>query len=343
MNKSPKKVTIYDVAKKANVTIATVSRVINGKNNVALETKERVMQAIEELNYYPSPFASGLPKRRSQEIGLLVPFFFGEFFLKLLGGITKRLIDYELILYDAATPERKKNIIAKIVGENKLDGLFIVSLPILTDEEIQLKKAKFPLVLIDNQHSKYSSVLFDNNFGAYKAVEYLVEQGHRKIGIITGAAEDPFHLTVARERLKGYKMALTMSGINIEDRYIAINDWSREGAYKLAKKMLSMKNPPTAIFAISDLQAIGVMEAARELNIFVPDQLSIIGYDNMDFSDYVGLTTMSQPLNVAAQLGLDLLLEEMETGICKREKIVLQPTLVIRNSVAPPPNLSNEE
>lgn len=152
-----KKITIYDVADEAKVTIATVSRVINGKDNVAAETKRKVMKAIEKLNYYPSPIASGLSKAKSQEIGILVPFFFGEFFLNLLEGIMHTMDDYDPVLYNAATPEKKKNLIARTVGEGKIDGLIIVSLPVLLDEEIILQNAKFPVVLLDNKHPNYNN------------------------------------------------------------------------------------------------------------------------------------------------------------------------------------------
>lgn len=332
-----KKTTIYDVAQAADVTIATVSRVINGKDNVAEATRRKVMEAIESLNYYPSPIASGLSRQRSREIGVLVPFFFGEFFLKILEGSAQDLADHDLILYNAATPDMKKQIINKVVGENKLDGLFIISLPVLLDEEIQLQKAKFPIVLLDNFHKEYSSVSLDNVFGAFKATEHLIDLGHRDIAIMTGAAEDPFHLTVAKDRLKGYKMALNMAEIPMNEKFIAVNDWSREGAYFLTKKLLSMKQHPTAIFSVSDLQAVGIMAAVRDMGLHVPQDVSVIGYDNMDFSDYIGLTTIAQPLHIVSRLGSNVMREQIESGITKKESVVLQPSLVIRETTAPPP------
>jgi DNA-binding LacI/PurR family transcriptional regulator len=335
MNHDSKKVTIYDVAQKANVTIATVSRVINGKDNVALPTREKVIKAIEELNYYPSPIASGLSKNKSQEIGLLVPFFFGEFFLNLLSGVTGKLKEHDLILYNASSPEQKRELFAKIAGENKLDGLFVVSLPMLMEDEITMKNVKFPIILLDNKHQQYGSVSFDNVFGSYTAVEYLINLGHKRIGFITGAAEDPFHLTVAKDRIKGFKMAMAMAELPVDEKLVHINDWSRNGAKVIAKKMLSMKNPPSAIFAISDLQAVGVMEAAREMGLSIPKDLSVIGYDNMEFSDYLNLTTVSQPLDVCAQIGAEMLLRQINDETAKIQNIILQPALVERETCAP--------
>lgn len=327
-----KKVTIYDVAEMAQVTIATVSRVINGKDNVALKTKQKVMTAIEDLNYYPSPIASGLSGAKSQEIGILVPFFFGEFFLQILEGITHEMSEHDIILYNADTPQKKKELIARISGENKLDGLFIISLPILMDEEIQLKKANFPVVLVDNKHPDYRHVSFDNVFGTYHAVEHLIENGHTKIALFTGAAEDPFHLTVAKDRTKGFRMAMNMHDLPIPEDYIRINDWTRLGAKELAKDMLNSSNPPTAIIAISDAQAVGIIDAAKELGVRVPQDLSVVGYDNLEFSDYMGMTTISQPLGVAAQIAADMMNRALD-GDLKKEAISLQPTLIQRNTV----------
>lgn len=335
MSESKKKITIYDVADEAKVTIATVSRVINGKDNVASDTKRKVMKAIEKLNYYPSPIASGLSKSKSQEIGILVPFFFGEFFINLLSGVMHSLTEYDPVLYNAATPEKKKKLTAKIVGEGKIDGLIIVSLPVLLEDEILLQNAKFPIVLIDNKNPAYQSVCFDNVFGAYHAVEHLIENGHKRIGMITGAAEDPFHFTTAKDRLKGYRMALSMAEIPVNEKYIEINDWTKEGAKLLARRMLTANEPPTAIFAVSDLQAIGVIEAAHELGLSVPDDLSVVGYDNMAFSEYQGLTTVSQPLAVASQIASDKLYRLMSGEILAPETIVLQPAIIERKTVKP--------
>jgi DNA-binding LacI/PurR family transcriptional regulator len=334
MEEKQKKVTIYDVAKRASVTIATVSRVINGKDNVALDTKERVMKAIEELNYYPSPIASGLSSSRSQQIGVLVPFFFGEFFLKVLQNIVKELENYEVILYDASTPEMKKKLLAKMAGENKLDGLLMVSMPLLPDEEFMVRNVRFPIILLDNKHKEHHSVYFDNIIGSFNAVNYLIQLGHKRTAIITGASEEPFNTSVAKDRLQGYKMALSMAGIPVQDRYIEISDWSRDGAYKLATKLLQLKERPTAIFAVSDIQAVGVLEAAKDLGLRVPEDLSVLGYDNMDFADYIGLSTVDQPLSMLAQIGLRMLMEEIGRVSKKKESIVLLPALVSRNTTS---------
>jgi DNA-binding LacI/PurR family transcriptional regulator len=328
-----KKVTIYDVAKKAGVTATTVSRVINGKTNVALETREKVLKAIEELNYYPSPLASGLHSHQSNQIGILVPFFFGEFFYKVLSHISQFIpFPYEIVLYDAATPEIKTKTLQKIFGEKKLNGLIIISLPLLKEEAFAAIQSGLPLVLLDNSHPSFPSVYFDNVMGFFNAVQHLTRGGHTRIALINGALEDPFHLTVARNRFEGYKLALEMAKIPFDPDLVFVNDWSRPGARFITHKILKMKNRPTAIVASSDLQAIGVLEACREAGVAVPEEISVVGYDDMDFADFFGLTTVQQSFQTIAKIALDMLLQAMQNPSQKPEQVALLPTLVIRKT-----------
>lgn len=336
MGTSHKRITIYDVAKKAGVTAATVSRVINGKTNVALDTKEKVLKAIEELNYYPSPLASGLHSHKSNQIGILVPFFFGEFFYKILSHISQVIpFPYELVLYDAATPEIKTKTIQKIFGEKKLNGLIIISLPLLKEEAFLATQSHLPLVLLDNIHPSFPSVYFDNVMGMFHATQHLTKMGHRRIALINGAHEDPFHLTVAKNRYEGYQLALEMAKIPLDPNLIFVNDWSRQGARFITHKILKMKNRPTAIMATSDLQAIGVLEACQEAGVAVPDDISVMGYDDMDFADFFGLTTVQQSFQTIARIALDMLVQAMNYPGSKPEQVALMPTVVIRKTTKP--------
>lgn len=333
MGQNHKRVTIYDVAKKAGVTAATVSRVINGKTNVAHETKERVLKAIEELNYYPSPLAAGLHSHQSNQIGILVPFFFGEFFYKVLSHISQVIpFPYELVLYDAATPEIKSRTIQKIFGEKKLNGLIVISLPLLKEEAFLAMQSELPLVLLDNVHPSFPSVYFDNVMGMFHATQHLTRMGHKRIALINGAHEDPFHLAVAKNRHEGYRLALDMAKIPFDPDLVFVNDWSRQGARFLTHKILKMKNRPTAIMATSDLQAVGVLEACQEAGVAVPDEISVVGYDDMDFADFFGLTTVQQSFQTIARIALDMLVQAMNHPGSKPEQVALMPTLVVRKT-----------
>jgi LacI family transcriptional regulator len=334
--RSIKKVTIYDVAKKAGVTTATVSRVINNKQNVSISTRENVIQAINELNYYPSSVASALSGKKIKEVGILSPFFLGDFFLKILESLHGSLKDYDVILYNAQTLNFHKELIKRIAGENKVSGLIILSTPIFLEEEIILKESKIPTVLLECKNNEFGSVVYDNNIGAFKAVSYLIELGHRDIAIITGVPEKKILTPIGKERLAGYKMAMSYANIPIKEEYIKHSLWNRHDSYKYALELLSLKDRPTAVFASSDYQALGVIEAAKAFNLRIPQDLSVIGYDNTEFSEILSITTMMQRYSVMSHVASKILLDEIKTGTIKKEQVVLQPELIIRESTGPP-------
>ncbi len=331
-----KRVTIYDVAQKAGVTAATVSRVINSRNGISRATREKVMAVMQKERYYPSPAASGLRKKSTQEIGILSPFFIGDFFLKIFESLHRQLKDYDLILYNAQTPAHRREVIHRIVAEEKLRALIVASTPILLEEEMLISRMGIPVVLVEARHPAYSSVDYDHQIGALKAVSHLVELGHRDIAIIGGKPETRLYSPIGKDRLKGYRMALAMAGIPVQERYIQSGEWTSADAQASARALLADAHPPTAIFATSDAQAAGVLLAAQEMRIKVPGQLSVVGYDNIPFAEYLSLTTMWQRHDQLARNAANLLLEEIRTGIRAGERVVLQPELVVRGSTAAP-------
>jgi DNA-binding LacI/PurR family transcriptional regulator len=349
-----KRVTIYDIAARARVTAATVSRAMNGKPGISPETRERVMAIVREERYYPSPAASSLRAkaalrtRATREIGILSPFFIGDFFLKIFESLHRQLKDFDLILYNAQTPAHRREVIHRIVAEEKLSGLLVASTPILLEEEMLVASMRIPVVLVEARHPSYSSVDYDHRIGAFKAVSHLIELGHREIAIIGGKPETRLYSPIGKERLAGYRMALAVAGIPAREELILHGEWTSEDAYAAARGLLaadgrrsargrpSSTARPTAIFATSDVQAAGVLMAARELGVRVPGELSVVGYDNMSFSQYLGLTTMWQHHDVLARNAANLLLEELASGARTGERIVLQPELVVRTSTAAP-------
>jgi DNA-binding LacI/PurR family transcriptional regulator len=331
-----KRVTIYDIARRAGVTTATVSRVINGKPRISSQTRERVMAIIKEERYFPSAAASALRRKSSKEIGILSPFFIGDFFLKIFESLHRRMKGYDLILYNAQTAAHRNEVIQRIAAEEKLCGLLVVSTPILLEEEIIISAMRIPVVLVEARHPLYSSVDYDHQIGAFKAVSHLVELGHRHIAMIGGKPEPRLYWPIGKERLKGYHMALKVAGIRERQDYILHGEWTSADAHDGAMRLLKRKDRPTAIFATSDVQAAGVLTAARELGIRVPEELSVVGYDNMPFSEYLSLTTMWQQHDALARNAVNLLLEELETGVRTGERIVLQPELIVRSSTMPP-------
>ncbi len=331
-----KKVTIYDIARQANVTAATVSRVINRKNNVSAQTREKVMRIVEEMDFYPSTIASALSGKRAQEVGIISTFFLGDFFLKILESLHAELKRYDVILYNAQTPASRQEVVRRIVNEGRLSGMIFLSSPILKEEEALLKKSPVPAVLLECNHPDYPSIYYDNVIGAYKAVHHLIELGHEKVAIITGKPEPKVLSPIGKERLAGYKMALSLARIPVREDYVMLSEWTREDAYLHAKRRLSMKDRPSAIFAASDYQAVGALRAAQELKLNVPRDISIMGYDNTEISEILALTTVAQRYDVMARNAAQSLLEEIRTGVRSKEQIVLQSELIIRSTTAKP-------
>jgi len=331
-----KRVTIYDVAAMAGVTTATVSRVINGKPGISAATRARVVEIMKKTRYFPSPAASGLRRKSTREIGILSPFFIGDFFLKIFESLHRQLKDYDLILYNAQTPAHRREVIDRIVAEEKLCALLVASTPILLEEEMLVAGLGIPVVMVEARHPTYSSVDYDHQIGAFKAVSHLVDLGHRDIAIIGGKPETRLYSPIGKERLKGYRMALSMAGITPREEYVMSGEWSSADAHESARRLLRAKKPPSAIFATSDMQAAGVMMAARDLGVRVPEDLSVVGYDNIPFAEFLSLTTMWQHHDQLARNAATLLLEEMRTGTRTGERVVLQPELVVRSSTRQP-------
>jgi len=331
-----KRVTIYDIARLAGVTTATVSRVLNGKTGISSATRDRVTAVMQKTRYFPSPAASGLRSKATREIGILSPFFIGDFFLSLFESLHRRLKDYDLILYNAQTPAHRREVIDRIAAEEKLCALIVASTPILLEEEILISALRIPVVLLEARHHSYSSVDYDHQIGAFKAVSHLVELGHRDIAIIGGKPETRLYSPIGKERLKGYRMALAVADIPVRDQLVMSGEWTSTDARSCATALLTASRPPTAIFATSDVQAAGVLMAARELGVRVPDDLSVVGYDNLPVAEYLSLTTMWQHQDLLARNAATLLLEELRSGVRTGERVVLQPELVVRSSTGAP-------
>jgi LacI family transcriptional regulator len=186
--------------------------------------------------------------------------------------------------------------------------------------------------MVEARHPSYSSVDYDHQIGAFKAVSHLVELGHRDIAIVGGKPETRLYSPIGKDRLKGYRMALDVAGIPIRDELVTSGEWTIADATASARALLSAPHPPTAIFATSDVQATGVFMASRESGVRIPEDLSVVGYDNIPFAEFLALTTMWQNHDQLARNAATLLLEELRSGVRAGEHVVLQPELVVRSS-----------
>lgn len=339
-------VTIRDVAKKAGVGVGTVSRVINGSPLVSDKTRQQVLQVIDELKYIPNPTARGLSLGKTLTIAVIAPFITRPAFIERLRGIESRLAEseYDLILFNVETVKRRDQLMREVPHRHRADGVIILSLSPREADVPLLAAAKVPIVLVDANHPELfylNRVVVDDVEGGWKATQQLIDLGHRKIGYISDWLENPLNFISSRDRYIGYKKALQEAGLTIRPDYHGQGEHDRAVARRLAKKMLSLPERPTAIFAASDTQALGVLEAARELNLQVPGHLSVIGYDDIEIAEYLGLTTIRQLLYRSGRRGVELLLDILEGKYREPVCEVLPTELIVRRTTAPPLNEHN--
>lgn len=334
-----KKATIRDVANRAGVGLGTVSRVINDSPLVSEATRERVNQVIQDLNYVPNPTARRLSLRKTLTIAAIAPFFTRPSFIERLRGIENSLAEseYDLIIYNVETVERRESLIREIPRRERVDGVIIIALS-PRDEDIPfLSQADVPVVLVDTNHpslTMMNRVVVDDVEGGIIATQHLVDLGHRRIGYISDPLENPFNFTSSLFRFRGYLQALNEAEIPFRNDYHGQGEHGRYEAHRLALKMLTLPERPTAIFAASDTQAMGVMEAARDLNMHIPSDLSVIGYDDIEVAEYLGITTIRQLLFESGQRGVDLLLRALENPSMEPECVKLPTELIVRQTTA---------
>jgi len=325
--------TIQDVAKAAGVSVSTVSRVLNDKGDVAEATYEKVQRTIDELRYTSNLAAKSLRSRRTNTIGVIALDLNDPFVVQVLLGINKAIqeLGYDLILY--ASGERGESTraaweqrhVSQING-SVADGVVIVTPAAVTFS------TTFPLVAIDphSADTDYPAVIATNLAGALEVMEYLIGLGHRRIGFIAGRE----HLKSAQQRLRGYKESLQKANISLDSELIQQGDYRRKTGYCCAKELLNLPNPPTAIFAANDESAIGTIEAAREAGLQIPDDLSVVGFDNMPGTTDItpALTTVEQPMTEMGYTATEILIDLMQ-GKSLNNRVHEMPTkLIIRGS-----------
>ena len=336
--KEGRDVTITDVAKEARVSHATVSRVINNKDNVRPATRQRVLKTMEKLGYQVNFQARTLAGGSSKVIGLLVHGLGNPYIGEVTSGIDEECnrAHYDMMLYTTRREQSKEAGYANLLMKGVTDGLLII-LPQHPDNYLTyLREKAFPYVLVDHrgEDDQDTSVICNNFKGAYKAVEHLLELGHRRIACITGTAESHS----AQERLKGYRRALLDHGVMVDPAWIARGDFMQLGGYHAASRLLDRDDGGiTAVFACSDLMAFGCIDAARERGLAVPENLSIIGFDDIPQAGYMhpALTTVHQPLSEMGRVATRMLLDKIQRPDQLPQKIELPTNLIVRQTTKP--------
>jgi LacI family transcriptional regulator len=336
--KKKRGVTIKDVAQASGVSYSTVSRVLTGYEFVKERTRQRVMDAAENLGYAANPHARSLVGGNSRIIGLLVPNLDNGYVGTIMQGIDIALAqaNYDLVLYTSHRHPDKESYYVRAITNGLTDGLLLVA-PLVPASYIEaLREQDFPYVLIDQADATESSSVVEatNWQGAYDATEYLIQLGHRRIAFIKGSPV----VRSAADRLDGYKAALTDKGISILEELLIEGDFQQQTAYESAQRLLqSQQTLPTAIFASNDLSAFGAIDAVRECGLRIPDDISIIGFDDIPQASFVypKLTTVRQPLEEMGQVAVKILLERIRNPSNMPQQVALATQLIIRDSCVP--------
>jgi DNA-binding LacI/PurR family transcriptional regulator len=330
-------VTIRDVAKKANVGIGTVSRVINNSTAVSQETREKVLSAIKDLGYTPHPLARRLSLGRTLTIGVVLPFLTLPSYVERLRGVQQMLEDseYDLSLHSRENPQKLDQLIDELSQNKSVDGTIVFSLIPSNTQIQQFNQARIPLILVDACHPDVSRVYIDDEKGGYLATSHLIELGHRQIAFLSDYLDNPFKFTAMRKRYIGYRRALKEARLPFRPDYHQEGTLGARDSFEKAKILLSLPDRPSAVFAASDTHAVGVIKAAHELGLKVPENLSVVGYDDIRDAEYLDITTIHQPLFESGVESVNILLSSLIEPP-KAPIDVKQPIeLIIRGTTAP--------
>lgn len=327
--------TIYDVAKKAGVSITTVSRVINNHPYVQEETRQRVKTLLKEMNFIPNSNASSLVRKTTHTIAVIIPDITNHFFTTLLRGIEDKANENGFAVIFGNTDEdvQKEQTYIQMFMERRVDGLIVDPVSPKGQNLMSIIKNEIPLVLVDREIEGITSehIGADNLGGAQKLVEYLINLGHRKIAIISGSSE----ISVYRQRVEGFRLALQKAGLPLDESMILMGDKpNKEVGIRLTRELLRQPNRPTAIFAANNFLAIGAVTALEELQLKIPKDMEIVCFDD-NGSDSVlhpFFTSMNQPAYMMGQMAVDLLMRQMKQKQAAPAKIILESNFCIRKS-----------
>ncbi|MGG3467287.1 LacI family DNA-binding transcriptional regulator [Neobacillus pocheonensis] len=324
---------IVDVAKKANVSTATVSRVISKPETVKEATTKKVLKAIEDLKYQPNILARQLRRLETKTVMVVVPDITNPFFSNVLRGIESVAVSkgYQVLLGDTENNIDRENGYLNNLKQKKADGMVLLTAR-MNSFVVEEAADHFPVVLACEyiEGSNIPTVSIDNISGARKATEYLINLGHKRIGCITG----PLSIVLGRDRLRGYNQAMAQYNLPMDHNWVQEGDFTYESGFNLMKKLLALQKSPTAIFAANDEMAIGAIKAINSKGLKVPDDFSVIGFDDIKISSIFEppLTTIAQP---AFQIGLramELLIKLMNKEQLNKDQFILEDHLIIRKT-----------
>lgn len=334
------KSTIYDVAERAGVAISTVSRVLNHSSDVSDPTRARVLRAIDELQFRPDRTAKTLAQKQTRSICVALPSFITPFHTELLKGIRHAFIDsdLDLLLCDLGSTSPRKTLL-DFLKRGTVDGLLLSGMPINDDLATELKALHAPVILIGHAWPEFDAFCWDDQQGAYLAVEHLLGLGHRRIAFVTTWSPS----SLQKDRLAGYRKALEEAGVPYDATLVGSGvtekhaGFSEEAGYEAMTQLLKDHDDITAVFAASDVQAIGAYKALREASLRVPRDISLCGYDDIKVARFIELTSVDQHIYDVGKRATELLLARIEKPAAAASHETITPTLRVRSTTGPVP------
>lgn len=324
--------TIYDIAKKAGVSIATVSRVFNQSNSVSESTRNKVLKVADAVGYHPQAHAQRLASQKKNTIMVVVPVISNYFFMEILGGIQDSIASkgYELNIFNVTDREDMFDQVEHVLKRRWAEGYLFISIHLENEKWEKLTRFNVPITLVDENYEGFDSVSVDNVQGAYRATKCLLDQGYRRISMLSALRSSK----PISDRIEGYRKALEERELNFDESLIISGDsnyrdgFTERGGYEAMKKMLEMDIPPEACFCASDIQAVGALKAMKDIGKSIP----VIGYDDIELSEYIGLSTIRQPMRDMGFYATQNLIERMNNNSKAISQTIYSPELVLRSS-----------
>lgn len=329
---------ISDVAARAGVSVATVSRALRGLPNVAEATRKRVLQAAAELDYVVNPNASRLAAGHNHAVGVVMPSADGWYFHHVLAGVQDVLSrqGFDMLLYTLPTPEAREQFLTRLPFRKRVDGLVLIDIPLTDPEQRMLAGLDTTLVSVGEGGSHFPLIKIDNRRGARLATDYLLDLGHRRVGLISGPLDDPMRFRVANDRWAGWADALTARGLTVEPTWMVQGEFTMEDGVAGMTSLLQQAPGLTAVFCMSDEMAIGAMRVLDEQRIRVPQDLSLVGFDGHDIDEYLGLTSVAQPMAGLGTAAAEALIASINGSTPLGFPKILPVSLIVRSTTAPP-------
>lgn len=325
--------TIYDVAERAGVSISTVSLALNVPGRVRAATLERILTAVDDLGFVPKVEAVTRARRGIGRIGVMAPFTSYPSFARRLNGVMRALRGQpcEVVVYDQQSAAAT-SVLGSLPLTRRLDGLVVMSLPLSDDVARRLRERNLATVLVEVVRPEFSSVAIDDAEGGRMVARLLAGRGHRSFGYVGERQLSHDYVSQSESRLRGFREGLAAAGLALPDERVRLVPHAVQAAQAAARDLLDRPDRPTAIFAHDDLLASGVLRAAGERGLAVPGDLAVVGFDDSDIAEHLGLTTVRQPLEESGEVAAETLLAQLGNPSRSRQHVTLTLTLVERDT-----------